>query len=131
MQQKRRQPVTSFRNLVLTTFVVFIGSYGWYKLTEPMTPMVTEFGNYAEVRWGNRFQPFVYKAYESREEITMPDGRVISEEIVEDPYGQNIHWSGHTSDVDRRLFEGQVILKEYLEKQESAPQLPKGKSGLF
>ena len=106
---------------LVAMFVMLAGSAMWLQLSKPMTPIVIEFANSTEVRWGNRFAPFVYHVWNEsgNEEILLPGvGRFtnpIGDEKTPDVFTRVDH---NPPEVNRRLLEGWAILKEHGQKRE-------------
>ncbi len=108
-QEKARE-----RHFVVSTLVAMLviigGAIIWQTLNKPMTPQVIEFGDRYEVRWGNRFSPFVYRSWHD-------DGK---EEVFHPSFGSRLYlptlgyapW--HTDEVKQRFREGRIILDAHL-----------------
>lgn len=99
----------------------------WQKLNEPMQPIVIEFGDRYYVRWGNRFQPFVYESLIYADVRTLRIGdrvfRIEDDQIyrqtVLDQSGdmRALGWElidELPPDAHRRMFEGKVLLDSHL-----------------
>ena len=48
-------------SMLVAMLVIIGGAIIWHELNKPMRPVIVEFGDRYHVRWGNRFQPFVYE----------------------------------------------------------------------
>lgn len=109
---------------IMAMFVIVGAAFVWQKLNEPMEPQVIEFSNSYHVRWGNRFQPFVYQKIGYDEEVRLPTstfGITTTEdrELFRQIGGKDMLPGWHSidelpSEAYRRLFEGRIILDAYL-----------------
>lgn len=111
---------------LVAMFVLVGGTALWQQLNKPMEPQVIEFDAGYQVRWGNRFEPFVYQLVEETgaEEIRLLDGwfgvyTTAEGEMFSQIGGSNMYPGWHRieklpPDAHRRLFEGRLFLEAHL-----------------